>query len=157
MLRHIRETIKKFEDLNKDSLEKAKEKFKNIGDTIAKGLNEGIKKTSDALARSVILGENLADSFRKMAQELAVRVLSAIIEIVARKGVELAIEKLITKEKVKQANLTRKASFSSFLPPPFNIIGSFLGFQHGGAVSKGKPIMVGERGPEMFVPNSMVK
>ena len=154
MLRHIKETIKKFEDLNKDSLEKAKEKFKNIGDTIAKGLNEGIKKTSDALARSVILGENLADSFRKMAQELAVRVLSAIIEIVARKGVELAIEKLITKEKVKQANLTRQASFSSFLPAPFNIIGSFLGFQHGGAVSKGKPIMVGERGPEMFVPNS---
>jgi DNA topoisomerase VI subunit A len=30
---------------------------------------------------------------------------------------------------------------------------SFLGFAQGGAVSKGKPIMVGERGPELFVPN----
>jgi len=35
--------------------------------------------------------------------------------------------------------------------------GSFFGFggkQHGGAVSKGKPVLVGERGPEMFVPNT---
>ena len=84
-------------------------------------------------------------------------ILSAIIEIVARKGVELAIEKLITKEKVKQANLTRKASFSSFLPPPFNIIGSFLGFQHGGAVSKGKPIMVGDEDQKCLFQIAQVK
>ena len=154
IVRHIKETIEKIGTLNKEALEKAKGKFTNIKDTIAKGINDGIKKTSDALARSVILGENLADSFKKMAQQLAVKVLSAIIEIIARKGVELAIEKLITKEKEKQANLSRKASFSSFLPAPFNIIGSFLGFDKGGAVSKGKPIMVGERGPEMFIPNS---
>ena len=33
--------------------------------------------------------------------------------------------------------------------------GSFFGggFAQGGAVSKGKPILVGERGPELFVPN----
>ena len=28
-----------------------------------------------------------------------------------------------------------------------------LGFAQGGAVSKGRPIIVGERGPELFVPN----
>ena len=153
IIRHIKETAEKLGKLNEDSLEKAKEKFKNIGDTIAKGVNDGISKTSNALARSIILGENLADTFKKMAQQLAVRVLSAIIEIVARKGVELAIEKLITREKEKQASLSKKASFSSMLPPPFNIIGSFLGFDKGGAVSKGKPIVVGERGPELFLPN----
>ena len=153
IIRHIKETAQKLGKLNEDTLEKAKEKFKNIGDTIAKGLNDGISKTSNALARSIILGENLADTFKKMAQQLAVRVLSAIIEIVARKGVELAIEKLITREKEKQASLSKKASFSSMLPPPFNIIGSFLGFDKGGAVSKGKPIVVGERGPELFLPN----
>ena len=31
---------------------------------------------------------------------------------------------------------------------------SLMGFQHGGAVSKGKPVVVGERGAEMFIPNS---
>jgi phage-related minor tail protein len=30
---------------------------------------------------------------------------------------------------------------------------SFMGFAKGGAVSKGKPIVVGERGAEMFIPN----
>ena len=37
-----------------------------------------------------------------MASELLVRVLSKIIEVIARKGVELALEKLITREKEKQ-------------------------------------------------------
>ena len=154
IVRHIRETAEKLGQLNEDSLEKAKEKFKNIGDTIAKGINDGISKTSNALARSVILGENLADSFRKMAQQLAVKVLSAIIEIVARKGVELAIEKLITKEHEKRMRMKHHFSGGgSLLSTGLSILGGFLGFDKGGAVSKGKPIIVGERGPELFLPN----
>ena len=31
---------------------------------------------------------------------------------------------------------------------------SFLGFAKGGAVSKGQPVVVGERGAELFIPNS---
>ena len=31
---------------------------------------------------------------------------------------------------------------------------SFLGFAKGGAVSKGQPVIVGEQGAEVFVPNS---
>ena len=154
IVRHIRETAEKLGQLNEDSLEKAKEKFKNIGDTIAKGINDGISKTSNALARSVILGENLADSFRKMAHQLAVKVLSAIIEIVARKGVELAIEKLITKEHEKRMRMKHHFSGGgSLLSTGLSILGGFLGFDKGGAVSKGKPIIVGERGPELFLPN----
>ena len=154
IVRHIRETAEKLGQLNEDSLEKAKEKFKNIGDTIAKGVNDGISKTSNALARSIILGENLADTFKKMAQQLAVRVLSAMIEIVARKGVELAIEKLITKEHEKRMRMKHHFSGGgSLLSTGLSILGGFLGFDNGGAVSKGKPIIVGERGPELFLPN----
>lgn len=36
----------------------------------------------------------------------------------------------------------------------FTKIGSFLGFANGGNVQGGNPIMVGERGPELFTPNS---
>ena len=154
IVRHIRETAEKLGQLNEDSLEKAKEKFKNIGDTIAKGINDGISKTSNALARSIILGENLADTFKKMAQQLAVKVLSAIIEIVARKGVELAIEKLITKEHEKRMRMKHHFSGGgSLLSTGLSILGGFLGFDKGGAGSKGKPIIVGERGPELFLPN----
>ena len=147
MVRHIQETIGKIQELNEDALEKAQEKFRNIKDTIAKSVNQGISKMSNALARSIILGENLAESFKKMAQQLAVRVLSAIIEIIARKTVELAIEKLITKEKEKQRNLSAASG------NPLAILSFFTGFSQGGAVSKGKPIVVGERGPELFLPN----
>ena len=35
----------------------------------------------------------------------------------------------------------------------FSMARSFLGFSKGGAVSKGKPIVVGEQGAELFMPN----
>ena len=146
-IRNLKDFRDQLEKLNKGEIEKFQTKMTTIGSIIAKGLNAGIKKTSDALARSIILGENLAESFRKMAQELAVRVLSAIIEIIARKTVELAIEKLITREKKKQRDL------SAATGNPLAILSFFGGFSQGGAVSKNRPIVVGERGPELFVPN----
>ena len=61
-------------------------------------------------------------------------------------AVKLGLEKQITKEKEAQAMLSGN---------PLGFL-SFFGFgkQHGGAVSKGKPIVVGERGPELFLPNT---
>jgi gas vesicle protein len=152
MLRHIKETIGKFGDLNKTSLEQAQNKFKNIKDTIAKGMNEGISKFSNGFARAVFLGEKLSDTFKKMAQELGVRILSALIEVLARKSAELLIEKLITKEKQKQQALTLTSGGGSI----FSAIGSFFSGAKasGGAVQKGQPYMVGEQGAELFIPNS---
>jgi len=118
-------------------------------------LNRGIDSFSRGLAESLVLGKSLKDTFSNMAKALAVEVLSAIISIVAQKGVELAIEKLITREKQKQVALSKASTFSSFLNP-LSFIGGFFGFgkQSGGAVRKGQPTIVGERGAEMFIPNS---
>jgi len=151
MLRHIKETVLKFKDLNEKSLEEAQGKFKNIKETIAKGMNEGITKLSNGFARAVFLGEKLSDTFKKMAQELGVKILGALIEVLARKSAELLIEKLITKEKQKQQALTLTSGGGSI----FSAIGSFFGGgkASGGAVSKGQPYMVGEQGAELFVPN----
>ena len=85
-----------------------------------------------------------------MASELLVRILSTTIEVITRKGVELAIEKLITEQKRKQWEFEDKKGKANL----FNVGMSLMGFQHGGAVSKGKPVVVGERGPEMFIPNT---
>ena len=151
MLRHIKETVLKFKDLNEKSLEEAQGKFKNIKETIAKGMNEGITKLSNGFARAVFLGEKLSDTFKKMAQELGVKILGALIEVLARKSAELLIEKLITKEKQKQQALTLTSGGGSI----FSAIGSFFsgGKASGGAVSKGTPYMVGEQGAELFIPN----
>ena len=156
----IKTIREQFEELNKGSIAKIKEQFKNINTTIAKGVNSGITKMSDGLARALILGEKLGDTFKRMASELLVRVLSKIIEVIARKGVELAIEKLITAEKRKQweyinnRNAQTGSMGSSLGSSLLNFgISKLFGFASGGAVSKGNPVVVGERGPELFVPN----
>ena len=142
--------ISKFRELNSTSLKTLEDKMRNIRMTIAEGINSGITKMSDGLAKAFVFGEKLSDTFKNMARTLLVNVLSALIEIVARKSVELAIEKMITREKQKQAALSGVSGGGSL----FSIAKSFLGFAKGGAVSKGQPVVVGERGAEVFVPNS---
>ena len=119
----------------------------SLVDEVVGFINKGIDSFSRGLAESLILGKNIKETFSNMAKTLAVEVLSQIISIIAKKGVELAIEKLITREKQKQAAFSGSGGL-------FSMAKSFLGFAKGGAVSKGQPVVVGERGAEVFVPNS---
>ena len=142
--------MERFKELNSNALQNLKNKSLDIRNIIVDTVDSGIKNMSRGLAEAVILGKSLKDTFKSMAQTLAINVLSAIIEIVARKGAELLIEKMITREKQKQAMFSKMSSFFGGFGGFF---GGLLGFDKGGAVSKGKPIMVGERGPELFIPN----
>tara|TARA_Y100001963_G_scaffold27485_1_gene37463 strand:+ start:18 stop:1787 length:1770 start_codon:yes stop_codon:yes gene_type:complete len=144
----VKNIKEQFNEINKGAIAKIEEKIKNINTIVATGISSGITKMSDGLARSIILGEKLSDTFKKMAGELLVKILSTTIEVIARKGVELAIEKLITKEKQKQLALSGVSNLMGL-----GSLGGFFRKQHGGAVSKGTPTIVGERGPELFVPN----
>ena len=139
--------IQKFRELNSGAIKNLEDNFKNIRMIIVEGIDSGISKMSQGLARAFVFGEKLSDTFKNMARTLLVNVLSALIEIVARKGVELAIEKLITKEKEKQRNLSAASG------NPLAIASFFTGFAKGGAVRKGQPTIVGEQGAELFVPN----
>ena len=141
--------ISKFRQLNSSAVTNLENKFKNIRMTIAEGINNGITKMSQSIARAFVFGEKLSDTFKNIARSLLVNIIGALIEIVARKGVELAIEKLITREKQKQAALSSVSGSGSL----FSTARSFLGFAKGGAVAKGQPVVVGERGAEVFVPN----
>jgi len=143
--------MKKFQDLNSNALQNLKNKTLDIRNIIVDVANKGITNISRGLAEALVLGKSLKETFQNMAQTLAVNVLSAVIEIVARKGAELLIEKMITREKQKQATLS--AVGGSFFGGFGSIVGGLLGFAKGGAVSKGNPILVGENGPELFVPN----
>lgn len=144
-------------DLNNDALQKMKANLTAIGDIIAKSIDAGIKKTSDGIARSVIMGEKLADTFRRIAQEVAIKLLSALIEMGIRLAIqfvlkqkELAVEKSKTSEMKRQLQI--QTAMMAMSGNPMAIFG-FMGFSQGGAVSKGRPIIVGERGAELFVPN----
>ena len=163
---NTQKVISKFKELNNDAINKLKNELHNISTTIAEGINSGITKVSESLSRTIILGEKLSDTFKKMAQDILLRVLSGFIEMGIRLAINLAleqkqvkalitklgIEKLITREKQTQASIKSSGSGSSFAG---NLLGSFLPrfFSQGGAVSKGQPTIVGEKGAEMFVPN----
>ena len=107
-------------------------------------------------------------SFKELAQNLLVDVLAKMIERIMLLTIEkLIVEKIFkqdTKKLQNEKNITKEKQKQVILQAMlmamgggggggsmFNIGGSHA---QGGAVSKGKPILVGERGAEVFVPNS---
>ena len=147
--RNFFDVFSSFKDANKTALENMQVKLTGIGNTIGQGLNKGIKSFSDALAQSVILGKNLQETLQNLAQTIMVKLLSFAIELILRKQTELFIEKLITAEKIKQATISTSTALSGL-----GSLKGFFGMAKGGAVSKGQPVIVGEQGAEMFIPNS---
>lgn len=145
--------LERFKDLNSGALENFKNKTLDIRNIIVDTVDSGITNMSRGLAKTLLLGNSLKDTFKNMAQTLAINVLSAVIEIVARKGAELLIEKMITREKQKQAAFSKMGGGGGIGGSLLSIGLGFLGFANGGAVSKGQPIVVGENGAELFVPN----
>jgi hypothetical protein len=157
---------KTIRSLSEEELKKFDDKLKSIGETIATGMIGGLKKVSESIARSVVLGENLLESFRALAQQILINILSALIEQVAI----MAIMKLFKKEEIEKeaekdnlirqqnTNLKRQIALQAIL---MAMGGGGAGsggasiklFANGGTVPKGQPIVVGERGAELFIPN----
>jgi hypothetical protein len=159
------------EELNNKQLKTFEEKMANIHKIIAEGISTGITKVSESLARSVVLGENLLQSFRALAQQILINILSALIEQVAI----MVIMKLFKKEEIQKeaekdnlirkqnTNLKRQIALQAILMAMGGgggggsglFQGGFGGARaSGGTVSKGQPYLVGERGAELFIPNS---
>ena len=154
--------IDKFKELNNTALENIKNKAANIQMIIAEGINNGITKMSEGFARALVFGEKLSDTLRKMAQEVLVRIMAFLIEQIARQTLSIILENtklgvLIQqtsemRKQTKEQERQNKAKGTAMLMSG-NPMG-FLGFMaSGGAVGKGQPYMVGENGPELFVPN----
>ena len=157
--------IEKFRELNKGSLEEFEKKIKNIRETIAESINEGISKVSNSMGRAVVMGEKLGNSLKKIAQDFMVRLVSMAIEITLRLAIELVMQKAKemilarqvkkeqekTDELKKQTSEMKKQAVLSFFSGGS---GGIPFMANGGAVSKGKPVVVGERGAELFIPNS---
>ena len=106
-------------------------------------------------------------------QNLKEAIIRSLVEALIGSAVQSAINKASSLFKI---NAIKKGLMNVYeagtkalasAPPPFNfalagmviagglkLVDKIKGFQKGGAVSKGQPILVGENGPEMFVPNS---
>jgi len=147
--------------------------MKNISQTIAEGLNAGISGFSNALARAIILGEDLGKSFKRMVQDALVQTLAILIEVIIRLGIQKLLNIDLEKQENKKLNNAKKytselkkqvglALLLAILTGGGSMSGGFLSTSggsmktsaKGGAIRKGQPSIVGENGPELFIPNS---
>ena len=133
---------------------------------IAEGINNGITQMSEGFARALVFGENLKDTLRNMAQNVLSRIIAVLIEQIVREQILvklgnfkigqattlLSIERLITEQKRQQASMS--AGGSDNMGSSLVSFASSFFRASGGSVQKGQPYMVGEQGPELFVPNS---
>jgi len=158
--------MKSFEELNNTALENLRNKISDIRTTIVEGLDAGIKSFSNSLARAIILGEDLGKSFKKMVADALVNTLSVLIEIIIRMGIQklLGIElgkvekKQLNTMKQKTAELQKQVALQAILVAMGGGGGGGNGglfgfFASGGSVPKNQPVVVGENGAELFIPN----
>jgi len=147
------------ETIKENILEAFKKDFESINTTIGKMASSGIKAFSRGLAESLVLGKKLNMTFKEIAQKLLVDMVAFTIQIVIQETIRNALkkdqidsEKQITNELRSQTTeMKRQAVLSLFTGGSG---GGIPFFANGGAVSKGKPIVVGEQGAELFIPNS---
>jgi hypothetical protein len=168
------EIIEKFGRINTEALDQ----LKKTSDIVVQTLNQGIKDFSKGIAQSIVLGKSLGEALKSAVQNALVNILATQIEILIREGLKLAGLKLQTLEISKQNALLAQrqamggdsggglfgsllkigASFfgggGGFNPDIGGIPDTYVGMAEGGSVRGGMPITVGERGRELFVPNT---
>jgi len=138
------------------SVEKTNEQFefiiatenqiKDITDKVGKTFDDAGEDISKALGKSVVEGENFGDAMKNIFRDVASEIVATISQI-------LIIEPMIRSLKASLSGLTGGGSLG-IGGVIGNIAGAIFGGKKatGGYVAPNVPVMVGERGAEMFVP-----
>jgi len=130
-------------------LDKDMKKITDVASNVSRVLQMGIDGFSKGIAESIILGKELNVTMKDLARTLAVEVLSTLIKIVAQKAVMYSIDKASAMIQSKTGSAGGTGLSGIFK----SVLGVF-GRASGGTVSKDKPYIVGEKGAELFIPNS---
>ena len=166
----IQQSVKGQSTLQEDVLQKLRmqndqfslsEETFNVINSLAGGF-------SRSLAEALVLGKSLNMSMKELAQSLLVEIIAKTIERITLLGIEKLLSETLFKKEVDKENAIRKQNTALkrqiALQATLNALGGGGGFfggffgglfgkASGGAVAKGQPVLVGERGAEMFVPN----
>ena len=136
---------------------------KTLEHSIAEGMVKTIGDFSRCIAESIVLGKSLQGTLKGIAQTILIEIITAQVKEIAVLLSKLAIVKAIA-----FFNSIGGSGRGNFLSSLFKIGSSFFGgsginttltgtegsFAEGGAIRGGMPITVGERGRELFVPNT---
>ena len=110
-------------------------------DKIATGVANEISKVGDTIVDAFLRGKAGALDFKNILRELIISIQKTIIQTLILDQVNKFVKDTIT------GIFAPKAPVSTVKLPPSQKAG-------GGSVQAGTPTMVGERGPELFVPNT---
>ena len=166
--RRIEKAVKGKASIEEDVLKSLREQNNQftISNEVLGVINQGVSGFANSIARAVVLGEQLNASFKELAQSLLITIIQKTIERIALMGIEKLLAETLFKKEADKENMIRKQNTNLkrqiALQATLNAMsGGFSGFfsglfgkASGGAVSKGQPVVVGERGAEVFVPNS---
>jgi len=111
---------------------------------------QGLNGMTDALTAGVTGAANFADAMKSMAKS----VIDSLIKMLIQKYIVDAAFGAITNFIGGSARMATGATGTMSGPASNYFVPSMSGKAIGGSVQSGQPYMVGERGPEMFVPNS---
>jgi hypothetical protein len=146
--------------IKENILTEFKKDFESINETVGKMATSGIQAISRGLAESLVLGKELNMTFKEIAQKLLVDMVAFTIQLVIQETIRNALKKDQVDTEKQITNELRSQTTEMKRQVVLNALGggnggSGLGFfANGGAVSKGQPIVVGEQGAELFIPNS---
>ena len=140
----------------------------NLSKEIVGQITKNVSSISKSIAESIVLGKELNATLKQLAQQILVNIIAKTIERIALMGIEKALQIILNNNEANKDNLIRSQNSNLkkqiALQATLNAMGgggfggggslfSLFGFSKGGAVSKGQPVLVGERGAEVFVPN----
>ena len=152
-----------------EGIKKQNEAF-DLSKEIVGSITKSVGSISKSLAEALVLGKDLNASLKQLAQSILVEIIAKTIERIALLGIEKALQIILNSKEAEKDNLIRKQNTNLkrqiALQATLNAMGgggggggfnplALLGFgrSRGGAVAKGQPVIVGERGAEMFIPN----
>jgi len=134
------------------------ERFKQAGQSSLQSLKSNIsdfvmtgKMDFESLRISII--RSLVDALVGAAVTAAIKKSTALFKFQAIKEGLISAYKAGAKALASVPFPLNLAAAGAVIGTGMGIVNKIKGFQSGGAVSKGQPIMVGEQGAELFVPN----
>ncbi len=150
VMQQVLEQIKKaYEEVFGTTPKKAIEDF---GGVVKKAF-EGIKKSiGDAVGQAIVFGKSFSDVLKGALRQVLANFISQLVQI----GIQLILNTRLVKQFASAVKgiLGGGGKGSFGLGSIFSIGKSILGFAEGGKIKAGQPAIVGERGRELFVPNT---
>ena len=150
-IKGMNELFKKF---SKDITVDMKDFVKNFQETIKTISIDFAQGIGDSFADMVVDGKNMKDSMKSLFKDMAKDVIAQIVKMIAQMIIMRTIMAslgMTSPQLLEGGGITK---VFNRLGKAVGKIGKLFGFADGGNPPVGVPSIVGERGPELFVPRS---